>query len=59
MRHLTWNEKSLHQLTLAAGNQAGETLEPLAFGNFGVGVQPRGKGKDVVPRNLPFSRTSK
>jgi hypothetical protein len=58
MRHLSGNEEGLHQLALAARDQAREALEPLAFWDFGIGVQPRGKAKDVVLRNLPLPRSS-
>jgi hypothetical protein len=58
MRHLSRNKEGLHQLALAARDQAWEALKPLALRDFRVGVQPRGKGKDVVSRNLPLPRSS-
>ena len=55
MRHLSSNQECFHEFAFAADDHAGESLEPFDFGNLGIGIEPRGEGHDVRPRDFPFA----
>jgi hypothetical protein len=55
MRDLSGNEESLHKLALAARDQAREALEPLAFGDFGVGVAPVAEQAHLIETDFALS----
>ena len=55
MRLLSSNQERFHQFALAADDHAGESLEPFAFGDLGIGIEPPGEGHDVRPRDFPFA----
>ena len=55
MWSLSGNQKCFHEFTLAADGHGGESLEPFAFGDFGIGIEPGGELHDVRPWDLPFA----
>ena len=59
LRHLTGEEKSFDQFTVAANSKPAEYLEPLPVGNFWLSVHPTGKLGDLIRGNSPLSHSSK
>jgi hypothetical protein len=56
MRHLTWDQKGLHQFAFPTGNHAGKAFESWACGDFRQGVAPIAEQSYLSDGDFPSQR---